>query len=80
MKTAVSLPDDLFLRIDHLANRTGRSRSRVYADALREYLGRHSPEDVTERLNAVIADIHEDRTEIGFRRAAARRALQSSDW
>jgi metal-responsive CopG/Arc/MetJ family transcriptional regulator len=34
MKTAVSIPDDLFHKADELANRMGKSRSEVYRDAL----------------------------------------------
>jgi metal-responsive CopG/Arc/MetJ family transcriptional regulator len=36
MKTAVSVPDDLFAQADRLAKRSRRSRSEVYSAALRE--------------------------------------------
>ena len=52
MKTAVSVPDDLFDEADELAARLHTSRSRVFSDALREYLDRHSPERATEVMNA----------------------------
>ena len=51
MKTAVSIPDDLFANADALAKRQGRSRSGLYARALREYLDRHSPDNITAALN-----------------------------
>ena len=38
VKVAISLPDQLFQRADALAGRLGVSRSRLYADALAEYL------------------------------------------
>ena len=57
MKTAVSLPDDLFATADALATRTGRSRSQLYADALREYLERHDEEQITARLDEVAAEV-----------------------
>ena len=41
MKTAVSIPDDVFLRAEELAEQTNRTRSRLYSDALGEYLARH---------------------------------------
>lgn len=55
MKTAISLPDDLFKDADALANRLGLSRSALYATALREYIAKHKTARVTERLNAVYA-------------------------
>jgi metal-responsive CopG/Arc/MetJ family transcriptional regulator len=53
MKTAVSLPDPLFEAADQLARQLGKSRSQLYAEALREYLERHRDEDITRRLNEI---------------------------
>jgi hypothetical protein len=53
MKTAVSLPDALFEAADQLARQLGKSRSQLYAEALREYLERHQDEDITRRLNEI---------------------------
>ena len=55
MKTAVSIPDELFSAADSLARRLGMSRSRLFATALAEYLAKHRAAKVTERLNAVYA-------------------------
>lgn len=57
MKTAISVPDDVFERAERLARREGRSRSEVYSAALREYVARHASDDVTEALDAVVADV-----------------------
>ena len=38
MKTAVALPDELFHAAERYARRLSRSRSRLYADAISEYL------------------------------------------
>jgi predicted transcriptional regulator len=54
MKTAVSIPDDLFAEAERLAYRLNRPRSQLYADALREYVARHDPDAITEALNHVI--------------------------
>ena len=40
MKTAISLPDDLFADAEALAQQLEMSRSRLYVAALREYLAR----------------------------------------
>ena len=55
MKTAISIPDALFESADALAARLGVSRSRLYADAVAEYLATHRDTDVTARLNRVYA-------------------------
>jgi hypothetical protein len=47
MKTAISIHNDLFDGAERLARRTRRSRSRIFTDALREYLVRHAPDKVT---------------------------------
>ena len=56
MKTAISLPDDLFESADALADRLGLSRSELYARAVEEYLARHRDEDVTGKLNEVYGE------------------------
>ncbi len=55
MKTAISLPDQLFRSGDVLAKRLGVSRSELYARALAEYLAKHRGEQITQRLNSVFA-------------------------
>jgi predicted transcriptional regulator len=53
MKTAISLPDPLFEAADRMARQLGKSRSQLYAEALRAYLDKHSDEDITARLNEI---------------------------
>ena len=78
MKTAVSVPDDVFERAERLARRAGRSRSELYSAALREYVARHAPDEVTESLDRVIAQI--DVPVDSFVSAAGRRVLEASEW
>ena len=56
MKTAVSIPDDLFESAEGFARRLGLSRSELYAQALREYLKEHEEEGITERLNEIYGE------------------------
>jgi predicted transcriptional regulator len=79
MKTAVSVPDDLFAQVDRLAKRSRRSRSEVYRAALREYVARHAPDEVTAGLDAVLADVGETVPD-PFAAAAARRTLGAAEW
>lgn len=78
MKTAISLPDDLFESADELARRLGVSRSELYAEAVAEYLAKHRNEDVTARLNEVYAD--EASGVDSALRSAQARSLGSSEW
>ena len=78
MKTTISIPDDLFDDADRLARALKKSRSRLYGDAVREYLARHSAAQVTEALGRVCADAAP--TETDFAAAATRRIVERSDW
>jgi metal-responsive CopG/Arc/MetJ family transcriptional regulator len=53
MKTAVSVPDDLFRLAEAAARRLRVSRSQLYATAISEFLNRQQSDAITERLNAV---------------------------
>jgi metal-responsive CopG/Arc/MetJ family transcriptional regulator len=78
MKTAVSIPDEVFEGAERLARRTKRSRSRLFSDALKEYLARHSADKVTEAMNAACDEIGD--TKDAFVSAAARRVLEKTEW
>lgn len=53
MKTAISLPDDLFEAAEDLARELGVSRSQLYARAVADYVARRRDEEVTAKLNEV---------------------------
>jgi len=78
MKTAISIPNEVYQGAERLARRTKKSRSRLYGDALREYLARHAPDDVTEAMNRACAEVGE--TKDPFVSSAARRILERSEW
>ena len=80
MKTAVSVPDALFARVERLAQRSRRSRSEVYSAALREYVARHAPDEVTEALDRVVEEVGDPDTEHPFVGGAALRVLQTTEW
>jgi predicted transcriptional regulator len=78
MKTAVSIPDDLFRRADALASRLGKSRSEVYREALADYVARREPGAVTRALDELAEEMAADGA--AFRAEAARRTLEHSEW
>ncbi|HVS02959.1 MAG TPA: hypothetical protein VMT16_09330 [Thermoanaerobaculia bacterium] len=55
MKTAISLPDEVFAAAEELASELGVSRSQLYARAVAAFVARHRQSEVTERLDAVYA-------------------------
>jgi hypothetical protein len=54
MKTAVSLPDDVYAEAEAYAQAHRLSRSHLYATALREFLLRHNEDVITAVINAAI--------------------------
>ena len=78
MKTAVSVPDDVFQKAERLARRTKKSRSQLFSDAVREYIARHAPEEVTDAMNRACEEL--GARDDGFVAAAARRVLEQTEW
>lgn len=78
MKTAVSIPDEVFEKVERFARRAKRSRSEVFSAALREYMARHAPDEVTEAINRAVDEIGDQADE--FVATASRRVLEKSEW
>jgi predicted transcriptional regulator len=78
MKTAVSVPDDVFEEAERLARRKGKSRSQLYKHALAEYVARHAPDRVTEAMDRLCAKLGQPSD--SFLSTASRRVLERSDW
>jgi metal-responsive CopG/Arc/MetJ family transcriptional regulator len=78
MKTAISLPKDVFEKAERLAKRTRKSRSQLYCDAVREYVARHSPDELTEALDRVLEE--NGQPEGGFVKLASAETLARVEW
>lgn len=78
MKTAVSIPDDLFEKVERFARRARRSRSEICTAALRDYLARRAPDEVTEAINKALDQVGDSKDDFGA--AAARRILERTEW
>ncbi len=78
MKTAISIPDHVYAEAERLSRRLKKSRSKVYTEAVTEYLARHDPEDVTEAKNKV-CDAVDTRPDPAVS-AAAKRTLLQVEW
>jgi len=55
MKTAISIPDNVYKSAEELASRLGKSRSQLYTHAIRSYLLRHRNDNVTKKLDELYA-------------------------
>jgi len=78
MKTAISLPDSVFREAERFARHLKKSRSQLYADAIREYLERHAPDAITESMDRVWEKLGPDET--AFTSAAAGSVLGRESW
>jgi len=78
MKTAVSLPDDLFRRAEATARRLRVSRSELYAKAIAEFLEGQHANTIRERLNAIYSRLPA-KVDSGLHRAQLK-SLEKGDW
>ena len=60
MKTAISLSDTLYEKAEQTAQYMGISRSKLFVNALEEYITRHNGEMITQKLNEVYEKINTD--------------------
>jgi len=78
VKTAISLPEDLFRRAESAARKLKMSRSQLYATALAEYLERRKTSNITERLNRIYS---RESSELDpALHSAQMRSLEREDW
>jgi len=77
MKTAISVPDDVFGEAENLAARLRISRSDLYARALKEFLERHA-DQLTTSLDTLCSDIDSKPDEFLVR--SARKVLRGTEW
>jgi len=60
MKTAISIPDDVFTAAEKTARRLGMSRSGLYTKAIVEFLRVRDEEAVTQTLNKIYSEESSD--------------------
>jgi len=78
MKTAVSIPDDVFEDAERLALRLQTSRSKLYARALAEFVARHDDDRVTTLMDQAVREAGGESD--SFLRGAAQQASQRVEW
>lgn len=78
MKTAVSIPDDVFADAERLASRLQTSRSQLYARAIAEFVARHDDDRVTTLMDQAVREAGSE--DPAFLRAAAKQAVHRAEW
>jgi antitoxin MazE6 len=77
-KLVIFIPDNLFERAQRLARQTKKSRTDLFVDALKQYLARHTSDQVTEEMNSALAQVG-GATDT-FVSTLAQRILERSEW
>lgn len=78
MKTALSIPEDVYEQGERLARRLHVTRSRLYARALSDFVVLHDDDKITSAMNDVLLEVGVESDE--FTRRAARQALRRVEW
>ncbi len=78
MKTAISIPENVYVEAQRLARKLKKSRSQLYSEAIAEYIARHDDDEVTEAINRVCDEI--DAEDSTWSAAASRRVLERTEW
>jgi metal-responsive CopG/Arc/MetJ family transcriptional regulator len=73
MKTAISLPDETFARVEEAAKRLGVSRSEFFARAAECWLDDLDGDQTTDAINRALVGVSQD---TGFVDAAAHRLVR----
>jgi metal-responsive CopG/Arc/MetJ family transcriptional regulator len=79
MKTAVSLPDQLYAEAEKTAQSLGIPRSQLFARALEEFIEHHKRSNVTERLNQVYSRLTHETLEVAEASLDSLRRLTKHD-
>ncbi len=56
MKTAISIPDNLFKDAEITAKQLGLARSQLYVKAIKEFIEHHNKDHITEKLNSLYSE------------------------
>lgn len=78
MKTAISVPDDVFAQVESAAAQLGVSRSSFFTTAARRWLRELDGQAITEQIDAALVDSGSDEN-AAFLRDAARRLGGAGD-
>jgi metal-responsive CopG/Arc/MetJ family transcriptional regulator len=80
MKTAISIPDDTFVKASEQAAALGMSRSEFFARAAERYLEQLDEQSLTRQIDAAVDLIGDDESSTAAVAAGRRRLSAGDDW
>lgn len=81
MKTAISVPDATFEKVEQRATALGVSRSEFYTQAARRYLDELDEQELPEQINAALSLVESDDSNAVAARVGRQRIAElSGDW
>ena len=80
MKTAISIPDDIFEQAERLAKDRGWSRSELYANAVSAFVANERFLGVREKLDAIYGEQPEQSVLDAALAAAQARSIGKGNW
>ena len=81
MKTAISIPDNLFNDAEITARQLGLARSQLYVKAIKEFIEHHNKDKITKKLDSLYSHINtteEEFINIGIH--SLRKATENDSW
>ena len=80
MKTAISIPDNLFNEAEITARQLGLARSQLYVRAIQEFIEHHNRDAITEKLNALYSRESADEYVSSVGVESLREATRNDSW
>jgi metal-responsive CopG/Arc/MetJ family transcriptional regulator len=80
VKTAISIPDETFERVERRSASLGVSRSEFFARAAQRYLDQLDEESLTAGIDAALSIIEPDDSAAQAATAGRRRLATEDDW
>jgi len=82
MKTAISIPDDLFKAVKEMSKKLSISRSQLFARAARDYIAKQKNKELFETLNEVYSEV-DTKQEVEIRKQSKKhyaKLLKTEKW
>jgi len=80
MKTAISVPDETFIRASKRAAELGMSRSELFTRAAQQYLERLDAASITEQIDRALAVVGDDDSSSAAVTAGRNRLSRENEW
>ena len=80
MKTAISIPDNLFTDAEITAKQLGLARSQLYVRAIKEFIEHHNKDKITEKLNILYSNVVAENDLLDAGIESIREATKNDTW